>query len=107
LSEAEPRALVARLEQLLREYGLVRSELSAVRARIAELREARRLLEERRPRTVFREVGGLMVEVGLEEALRYIGEELEVLELRLKRLEEQEKSLARTIREIEEKLGLH
>ncbi len=100
------QAEIARLQELLREYSAVRTELNTVRARIAELREAKRILEEKKPRTVFREVGGLLVETSLEEALRYVSDELEVLELRQKKLEEQEKRLLEAIRQLEEKLGL-
>lgn len=100
------QADVARLQELLREYSAVRTELNAVRARIAELREAKRILEEKKPRTVFREVGGLLVEASLEEALRYVSDELEVLELRQKKLEEQERRLLEAIKQLEEKLGL-
>ncbi len=100
------QADVARLQELLREYSAVRTELNTVRARIAELREAKRILEEKKPRTVFREVGGLLVETSLEEALRYVSDELEVLELRQRKLEEQERRLLEAIKQLEEKLGL-
>jgi chaperonin cofactor prefoldin len=97
---------IAKLQQLLYEYNAVRNEIVALRARIAELRTAKRILEEKKPRSVFRSVGGLMIEIGLDDAMRYIDDELEVAELKLKRLEEQEKKLVEAIRELEKKIGL-
>ncbi len=100
------QADVARLQELIREYSLVRQEITAVRARLAELREARRVLEKASPKTVFRSIGGLLIEVPPEEARRYVEDEIEVLELRLRKLEEQEKKLLEAITELEKKLGL-
>jgi len=97
---------LAKLQQLIHEYNVVRSEIVALRSRIAELRSAKSVLEEKRPRTVFRIIGPVMVETGLEEALSFIEDELEVSELRLRRLEEQEKKLAKTIEELERRLGI-
>ena len=97
---------IAKLQQLLYEYNTVRNEIVALRARIAELRSAKKVLEEKKPRTVFRSIGGLMVETSLEDALRYIEDELEVAELRLRRLEEQERRLVEAIKELEKRLGL-
>jgi len=100
------QADIARLQQLIHEYQLIRNELAALRARIAELRSAKRILEEKRPRTVFRSIGPMLIEVTLEDALRYLEDELEIAELRLKKLEEQEKKLTEAIRELEKKLGI-
>ncbi len=97
---------IAKLQQLLYEYNMVRNEIVALRSRIAELRSAKKVLEEKKPRTVFRSIGGLLVETSLEDAMRYIEDELEVAELRLKRLEEQEKRLVEAIKELEKRLGL-
>ncbi len=97
---------ITKLQQLLYEYQAVRNEIVALRSRIAELRNAKRILEEKKPRTVFRSIGPMLVEIGLEEALRYIEDELEIAELRLKKLEEQERKLAATIKELEKKLGI-
>jgi len=97
---------LAKLQQLVYEYNAVRSEIVALRSRIAELQSAKRILEEKKPRTVFRSIGPMMVEVGLEEALRFIEDELEVSELRLRRLEEQERKLVEAIKELERKLGV-
>jgi chaperonin cofactor prefoldin len=100
------QADLARLQQLLYEYNTVRNEIVALRARMAELRNAKRILEEKKPKTVFRSIGPLMIETGLEDAKRYIEDELEITELRLKKLEEQEKRLLEAIRELERKLGI-
>ncbi|BEP16707.1 hypothetical protein PYJP_00590 [Pyrofollis japonicus] len=97
---------VAGLLELLQQLNSVRREIVLLRSRIHELREAKKILENREPRQVFREIGGLVIEVSLEDAMRYIDDELELLELRLKKLEEEEKKLSQQIRELEKALSI-
>ena len=108
---AEPGSLagsgaVAELQELLRKRSLIERELRLLRLRLAELREARKVLESGRPRKVFRGVGGLLIEVSVEEALKYVKDEEEVLEVRVSSLERELKEVSAKVAELESRLGL-
>ncbi len=97
---------VAELQELLRKRSLIERELRLLKLRLAELREARRVLESGKPRKVFREVGGLLVEVSVEEALKYVRDKEEVLEVRVASLERELKEVSAKVSGLESRLGL-
>lgn len=97
---------VEKLVEALRSLEALRSEMVALRSRLAEVREARRILEEKKPGTIFREIGGLVIEVTLDDALSYLRDEEELLETRLAGLEAEEKRLREEIARLEKELGL-
>jgi chaperonin cofactor prefoldin len=82
--------------------------LGRLRTRLAELEEAKRLLESSMSRRVYRMFGDrIMVELSLDEARRYIEDEMESIGLQLKRLEEEREKLVKELRELERKLKLY
>ena len=97
---------VEKLVEALRSLEALRREIIALRSRLAEIREARKILEEKKPGTIFREIGGLVIEVTLDDALSYLRDEEELLETRLTRLEAEEKKLREEIARLEKELGL-
>jgi len=97
---------VEKLVEALRSLEALRREIVALRSRLAEIREARKILEKKKPSTVFREIGRLVIEVTLDDAMSYLRDEEELLETRLARLEAEEKRLREEIARLEKELGL-
>jgi len=85
--------------RLLEEARLLRQEIGAVRSMLAEVEEAIRLLDRIGwDRRFFRAMAGMLIEVPPEEARKYLLDRKEVLEARLKTLEEREKSVREKLR---------
>ncbi len=102
---AQERLLEA--QRLMEQLRVLDAAIREAEARLRELGEAEKLLERfGRGRSVYRSVGGLMVEVGYEEAKRMIEEERELLEARLASLKRQREELERRLRELLRSLGL-
>ena len=97
---------VVKLQHLYYELRKVNEELIVLRSRLAELREAKRLLKEVNPSRIFREVGGLIIEVDLASAIRYVEEEAEIIELRINQLEKKRRELAEEIKRLESEIKL-
>ena len=98
---------IYRVYELRASIDRLNSVITRLRSRLVELEEAKRVLEEGKPRRVYRIFGErVMVELSLEEARRFVEEEVEALKLQLKRLEEERERLSKELRELEKKLGL-
>lgn len=83
-------------EELLKklaEYSGLRRELAVLLSEKTELEEAKRLIEKSTPRRIYRFLGPLAVEITMDEAKQYLDERLEILELRIKKIEELMKAL--------------
>ena len=94
-------------QRLMEQLRVTEAALREAEARLSELREAEKLLERygRRGR-VFRSVGGLMVEVDYEDAVRMLRDELELLEARVERLRREREELRKKLGELLRGLGL-
>ncbi|GEM_PF-2166768 len=80
--------------RLIEESRLLRREISALRSMLTEVEEALRLLNKIGwKRRFFRALAGLLIEIPPEEAKEYLSERKEVLETRLKSLEERERKV--------------
>ena len=94
-------------QRLMEELRVVEAALREAEARLGELREARKLLEKYgRGRSVYRSVGGLMVEVPYEDALKMVEEEAELLEARVSSLKRQREELQARLRSLLREMGL-
>ncbi len=101
---ANIRDVVVRLQELYYKYNKLTSELLALKSKLSEMSEAKRILEKNIERRIYRELGGLIVEVTREEALQYLNEEEELTRIRIEKLEVEQKKLLEKIRELERKL---
>ncbi len=80
--------------KLIEEARVLKQEISAVRSMLTEVEEAIRLLDRIGwDRRFFRFLAGLLIEIPPEEARQYLLDRKEVLEARLKALEERERSI--------------
>ncbi len=87
---------LARLEETINELRRV----------ALELREAREAIEQFKPSRAYRVYGGrVIIEVPVSEAKRILEEELELIELRLKKLEEEREKLLRELQELEKRIS--
>ncbi len=98
------RDVVVRLQELYYKYNRLASELLALKSKLSEMSEAKRILEKNIERRIYRELGGLIVEVTRDEALQYLSEEEELTRIRIEKLEAEQKKLLEEIRELERKL---
>ena len=96
----------AELQRLRYVYAAVERELIALKSRLAEVSEAKRVLGKGVARKCFRFLGGLLIEVGEEEARKYLEEEEETLKLRIESAEKRRKEILEKIRELERSLGI-
>ena len=103
--QASIRDAVLRLQELYYKYNQVTSELLALKSRLSEINEAKRVLEKNIDRRIYREIGRLIIEVSREEALRYLDEEEEVTRIRIEKLEGERKKLLDEIRRLEKIIG--
>ncbi len=101
---ANIRDVVVRLQELYYKYNKLTSELLALKSKLSEMSEAKRILEKNIERKIYRELGGLVIEVTKEEALQYLSEEEELTRIRIEKLEVEQKKLLEEIRELERKL---
>ena len=104
-AETGVREATIRLQELYYKYNRVVSELTVLRSRLSEIAEAKKVLEKRIERKIYREIGGLIIEVSREEALEYLNEEEEVVRVRLKKLEAEQRKLLEEIRRLEKIIG--
>ncbi len=96
-----------RLQELMANIDRLDALITRMRSRLVELEEARRLLSETKPRRVYRIFGNrVMVELSMDEARRFVEEDIEATRIQLKKLEEERERLIRELRELEKKLGL-
>ncbi len=102
---ANIRDVVVRLQELYYKYNKLTSELLALKSRLSEMSEAKRILEKNIERRIYRELGGLIVEVTKEEALHYLSEEEELIRIRIEKLEAEQKKLLEEIRRLEKIIG--
>ncbi len=80
--------------KLIEEARVLKQEISAVRSMLTEVEEAIKLLDRIGwDRRFFRLLAGLLIEVPPEEARQYLLDKKDVLEARLKALEERERSI--------------
>ncbi len=96
----ELRMTLSRLEETI----------SRLRSRLYELEEAKRLLEEKgaSAHRVYRMFGDrIMIEVSVEEARRFLEDEIEALRIQIERLEREYKEKLRELQELERRLRLH
>lgn len=96
----------AELQRLKYVYATLEKELIALKSRLAEVSEARRVLSKAVARRCFRFLGGLLIEVSEEEARKYLEEEEEALRLRINTLEEKREEVLGKIRELERSLRM-
>ncbi len=96
---------VLRLQELYYKYNRVTSELLALKTRLSEINEAKRVLEKNIDRRIYREIGRLIIEVSREEALRYLDEEEELVRVRIEKLEGERKKLLDEIKRLEKIIG--
>ncbi len=101
---ANIRDVVVRLQELYYKYNKLTSELLALKSKLSEMSEAKRILEKNIERKIYRELGGLVIEVTKEEALQYLSEEEELTRIRIEKIEVEQKKLLEEIRELERKL---
>jgi len=96
----------AELQRLKYVYVTLERELIALKSRLAEVSEAKRVLSKGVARKCFRFLGGLLIEVSEEEARKYLEEEEEALKLRIDATEKRRKEVLEKIRELERSLGI-
>ncbi len=99
------REAVIRLQELYYKYNQIASELMALRSKLSEIAEAKRILEKGVERRIYREIGRLVIEVSREEALEHLNEEEEVARIKLEKLEAEKKKLLEEIRRLEKLIG--
>lgn len=94
----ELRLLLSRLEETI----------STLRTRLYELEEAKRILESSRGvRKIFRIFGNrIMIEIGAENAKRFLEDEIEAIRLQLDKLEKEYKEKLKELQELERRLHL-
>lgn len=96
----------AELQKLRYVYATLERELIALKSRLAEVSEAKRVLSKGVARKCFRFLGGLLIEVSEEEARKYLEEEEETLKIRIEAAERRRKEILEKIRELERSLGM-
>ncbi len=100
------REAVLKLQQLYMEYDRVTRELVALKSKLSEISEAKRYLEKNITRRIYREIASLVIEVTREEAEKYLGDEEDLVKLRIEKLEEERRRITEEIRRYEKILGL-
>lgn len=98
--------VAAELQRLKYVHTTLERELIALKSRLAEVSEARRVLSAGIARRCFRFLGGLLIEVSKEEAMKYLEEEEETLRIRINTLEKERTKTLRKIRELERSLKI-
>ena len=94
-------------QRLLEQLRLIDAAIREAEARLRELEEAARVLEKMAGRgRVYRSVGNLMIEIGFEDAKRYVEDEKEILEARLQRLRREREQIEKRLRELLQGLGI-
>ena len=99
---------MSKLYELRLTLSRLEEAISRLRTRLYELEEAKRFLESsREARKVFRVFGDkVMIEIGFEDAKRFLSDELEATRLQLERLEKEYKEKLRELQELEKRLHL-
>ncbi len=87
------------LEKLSAYYRL-KKELEILISEKASLEEAKRLIEKCKNRKIYRFLGPLAIEVTYNEAKQFIEDHLEILELRIKKIEKELHILSKELRNI-------
>jgi len=96
----------AELQRLKYVYAVVERELIALRSKLAEVSEAKRVLGKGVARRYYRLLSNLLIEVSEEEVRKYLEEEEEILKHRINAAEKRRRELLERIRELERSLCL-
>lgn len=83
----------------LAEYNGLRKQLLLLLNEKAELDEAEKILGTAKPRRIYRHVGPLIIEVDKEEALKYIEDRREIVELEIEKIK---KEISKIYKEVKE-----
>ncbi len=99
------------LQEQIRRLNTVGQQLQAVAQQRqqmdmlrGEAKRAKDALDEAGDAPVYRSIGGLMIQDDRDKALARLGDELETLEIRVKRFKEQEENLQKELGELEEEI---
>jgi len=103
-AQASVAEVAAELQKLRYVHTTLERELVTLKSRLAEVSEARRVLSAGIARRCFRFLGGLLIEVSKEEAMKYLEEEEEALKIRIDTLEKERTKTLEKIRELERNL---